>query len=256
MSVLCDLDGVIYRGQTPLPGVKPALERLREEGVAIFFITNNSTLSPQAAADKITRVTGFEADAAQVLTSCLAAVSLLGPDDGPVLMVGEEGVVDAVARTGLPTTEDAMEARSVLVGLTRSLTYELLGRAMRAIRNGARFIATNDDTTFPTEDGLLPGCGAIVAAIAVSSGVAPIVAGKPNQPMRDLIRSRGVTDAWVIGDRADTDIVLAQREPGWRSVLVLTGVSDEDGSETAGADHVVADFPAAVDLVLAGLDES
>jgi len=256
LSVLCDLDGVIYRGQTRLPGVKAGLERLSEESVPTFFITNNSTRSPQAAADKITRVTGFDATAAQVLTSCLAAVSLLGPDDGPVLMVGEEGVADAVARAGLPTTEDPMAARSVLVGLTRSFTYELLGRAMTAIRNGARFIATNDDTTFPTEEGLLPGCGAIVAAIAVSSGVEPVVAGKPNRPMRDLIKSRGVTDAWVIGDRADTDIALARHEPGWRSILVLTGVSEEEGSETAGADHVVVDFPAAVDLVLAGLHPS
>lgn len=256
MTVLCDLDGVIYRGRMALPGVPEALARLRAADVDVFFITNNSTRSPQAGAEKITQVTGFEVDPSRVLTSALAAVTLLGPDDGPVLLVGEEGVSDAVARAGLTVTENPLEAGSVLVGLTRSLTYELLGRAMNAIRNGARFIATNDDTTFPTETGLMPGCGAIVAAIAAASGARPEVAGKPNPPMRELIRSKGVTTAWVIGDRADTDVALAQDEEGWRSILVLTGITAIEDASGARADFVAADFPAAVDLVLSHPDPS
>lgn len=252
MTVLCDLDGVIYRGRSVLAGVPEALRRLSEADVEVFYITNNSTRTPEEGADKIQTLTGSATSGDQVLSSSLAAVSLLGPEDGPVLVVGEGGVSDAVQRAGLTETEDPDEARSVLVGLARHVDYDLLGRAMRAIRSGARFIATNNDATFPTENGFMPGAGAIVAAIAAATSKEPIVAGKPNGPMRELIRSRGVGQAWVIGDRADTDIAIARDEPDWTSILVLTGVAADDDARESGADHVVADFPAAVDLVLSG----
>jgi HAD superfamily hydrolase (TIGR01450 family) len=256
LTVLCDLDGVVYRGGTVIPGAPGALRRLHDAAVEVFFITNNSTRTPRQGAAKIERLTGVEIDPEHVLGSSLAAVSMLGPDDGPVLAVGEDGVVDAIARAGLEVTEDPGAARAVLVGLTRDLTYRLLADAMSAIRSGARFIATNDDATFPTEDDLLPGAGAIVAAISAATGVEPEVAGKPHPAMRRLIRSRGVSSAWVIGDRVDTDIALAWDEPDWSSILVLTGVTDAAGAEIARADHVVDDFPTAVDLVLSRLQPS
>lgn len=256
MTVLCDLDGVLYRGGTAIRGAPEALGRLHDAGIEVFFITNNSTRSPREGAAKIERLTGVEIDPEHVLGSSLAAVSMLGPDDGPVLAVGEEGVLDAIDRAGLDVTEDPDAARTVLVGLTRDLTYRLLADAMSAIRSGARFIATNDDATFPTEDDLLPGAGAIVAAISAATGVEPEVAGKPHPAMRQLIRSRGVRSAWVIGDRVDTDIALAWDEPDWTSILVLTGVTDAAEAENADADHVVEDFPAAVDLVLSGSQQS
>lgn len=226
------------------------MQRLSGAGVDVLYITNNSTRTPEAGAEKIRRLTGTRVDANQVLSSSLAAVGLLGADDGPVLVVGEEGVSDAVARAGLEETLDPARARSVLVGLTRGLSYDLLGAAMTAIRSGARFIATNDDVTFPTETGLMPGAGSIVAAISAATGQRPEVAGKPNGAMRELIRSRGVGAAWVVGDRADTDVALASREPDWRSILVLTGVTEPEAAADAGADFVVADLSAAVDLVL------
>ena len=256
MTVLCDLDGVIYRGRSVLAGVPEALRRLGDAGVDVFYITNNSTRTPEEGAEKIRSLTGLETSAEQVLSSSLAAVSILGPDDGPVLVVGEGGVSDAVERAGLTETEDPDDARSVLVGLARHIDYDLLGRAMGAIRSGARFIATNNDATFPTEDGFMPGAGAIVAAIAAATSREPIVAGKPHGPMRDLIRSRGVGEAWVIGDRADTDIAIARDEPDWTSILVLTGVAGDDDAGEYEADHVVADFPEAVDLVLSGSRKS
>jgi glycerol 3-phosphatase-2 len=256
LTVLCDLDGVIYRGQEVIPGVPAALRRLTDSGIEIFYITNNSTRTPESGAEKVERLTGVSVAPEQILSSSLAAVGLLLPDDGPVLVVGEDGVRDAVARAGLAETADPAEARSVLVGLTRSVSYELIGDAMNAIRAGARFIATNDDVTFPTESGVMPGAGAIVAAIAASSGVDPIVAGKPNEPMRRLIRSHGVGAAWVVGDRPDTDVALAAAEPDWVSLLVLTGVAGDAAGERHDADHVVADFPAAVDLVLSGAQQS
>lgn len=251
MTILCDLDGVIYRGGVAVPGVRPALERLNAAGHSVYFITNNSTRTPDATAEKITRLTGAEITADLVLTSGMAAMTLLEPGDGPVLVVGEDGLRSEVSRAGLDMTDDPAAAGAVVVGLLRSLTYEIIRDAMLAVRNGARFIATNDDSTFPTEHGLAPGCGAIVAAIAASAEATPEVAGKPNEPMRSLIRSRVGGEAWVIGDRLDTDIAMAIAEPGWRSVLVLTGITSHDEAKAAsGVDLLGADFTEAVDLVL------
>lgn len=256
MNVLCDLDGVLYRGARALPGVPEALERLVRSGIGVYFITNNSTRTPQGTAAKITAVTGVDVEADQVFTSSMAATTLLEAADGPVLIVGEEGVRHAVDEAGLTTTDDPDAAKAVVVGLTRALTYEMLAGAMRAIINGARFVATNNDTTFPTEDGLAPGSGAIVAAIAAATGVQPEVAGKPYPAMRDLIRAKVDGEVWMVGDRVDTDVAMASMEPGWRSVLVLTGVSDSDAGADAPADFVVEDFPAAVDLVLGHVQQS
>lgn len=256
MTVLCDLDGVIYRGAVAIPGVAEALTELADAGVPVFFITNNSTRTPEATAEKISRLTGLDVVGDQVLTSAMAAMTMLGSEDGPVFVVGEDGVVSAVTGAGFAITEDPMEAGAVVVGLTRSLSYDLISDAMVAVRNGARLIATNDDTTFPTEDGLAPGCGAIVAAIAASSEVVPEVAGKPNRPMRDLIRSKAGGHAWIVGDRLDTDIALGESEPGWRAILVLTGITSREEAEAAGVKLVVEDFAAAADLVLADHERS
>lgn len=256
MTVLCDLDGVLYRGSEAIPGAGAALESLLASGTPIFFITNNSTRTPEATSEKISRLTGVEVGGERVLTSAHAAMAMLDGSDGPVLAVGEEGLRDAVRVAGFAITEDPEKAGSVVVGLTRSLSYQTINDAMKAVRNGARFIATNNDTTYPTEDGLAPGCGAIVAAIAAASGAEPEVAGKPNQAMCDLIRSKVDGDAWVIGDRLDTDIALADCQPGWRAILVLTGITDRETAANADVDFVVDHFPAAVDLVLGHLEPS
>jgi len=256
-QVICDLDGVIYRGQVPIPGSAEGLRRLVGSANDVFFVTNNSTRTPETGARKITVMTGVPVSPDRLITSSVAAASILSDRDDPVLIVGEEGVYEAVRGAGRSLTEDPGDARSVVVGLTRSLTYDLVAAAATSVRNGARFIATNVDPTFPTEGGLIPGSGAIVAAISTAAGRMPEIAGKPHAPMRALIRSRGVSpNAWVIGDRVDTDIALAQGEPGWRTVLVLTGVTTEAEAVLSGADFIVDDFAAAVDLVLADPDKS
>lgn len=247
-NVVCDVDGVIYRGSRVLPGVPEGLTRLRDAGTRLLFVTNNSMRSPVEAAARITDLTGVEVSPGEMCTSPQAAAMTLRPSDTPVFVVGETGIAETLAAGGVELTTDATRARCVMVGLTRRITYDWIASAAEAVRRGARFIATNTDPTYPIEDGLLPGAGAIVAAIATAAGRDPEIAGKPHQPMVDLVRSR-LDDGpvWVIGDRIDTDIALA-RAGGWRSILVMGGVTDD--SEDSDADEVAGGFGEAVDLIL------
>jgi HAD superfamily hydrolase (TIGR01450 family) len=247
-AVVCDLDGVVYLGDSVIDGVPVALHRLADAGSRVLFVTNNASRTPAQVATKITRLTGHETSADDVCTSSQAAERMLRPADLPVLVVGDIGITSVLEAAGRPMTDDPGRAGSLMVGLTRALDYELIAAAASAVRAGARFIATNVDPTYPTAQGLMPGAGSIVAAIAVAGGVEPEIAGKPHGPMRDLVRSRIDDGAWVVGDRVDTDVAMALHEPDWTSILVLTGVSTE--SEGPAADHVVPDLAAAVDLIL------
>ncbi|MCI0425736.1 MAG: HAD-IIA family hydrolase [Actinobacteria bacterium] len=249
IDVVCDLDGVVYLGDTVLDGVPDALRRLRDAGARILFVTNNAAKTPGQVAEKVSRLTGVAYDPADVCTSPEAAEGMLRDVDLPVYVVGDVGITEVLSRAGRDQTRDPGEARSVMVGLTTGLDYRQIAEAATALRNGARFIATNLDPTYPTTAGPLPGAGAIVAAIEVASGVEPEVAGKPYSPMRDLVKTRLSGPAWVIGDRVDTDMAMAHDEPGWVSVLVLSGAT-RNGQAGIDADHVVADLPAAVDLLL------
>ena len=249
MNVICDIDGVVYRGERLIPGSDLALRRLRDAGATVHFATNNSTKSTLTVSEKLTRITGVDFDPGSIVTSSQAAVHLLGPDPGLVMVLGSEGIVSALADAGIEMTDDPLDAKALLVGLDFDLSYDRLSRAADAVRYGARFIATNTDPTYPVAEGLLPGGGAMVAAVQVTTGVVPEVAGKPHAPMRALLRAKGIEEAWVIGDRVDTDIALARAETDWTSILVLTGVTGPD--DTGEADHVVPDLAAAVDLMLA-----
>ena len=223
-NVVCDLDGVVYLQGTPVPGAGQALVELAEIGFSVLFVTNNSTRSPEAIAARIADLTGYPAQDHQVIGSAEAAVTLLGTERGPAFVVGGDGIRRAMTVAGVPETDDPKAAAAVIVGLDTGITYERLRDAAVAVRSGARFIATNTDATYPTPDGLWPGAGAMVAAITVASGVEAEVAGKPNPAIRRLIRERlKPGPVWVVGDRPETDLAMAQVE-GWTSVLVLTGV--------------------------------
>ncbi len=248
-TVICDLDGVVYRGGESLPGASDALARLVASGFRIVFVTNNSTRTDGQVADKLEKVVGHRPDIDDIVTSARAALALV-PEMASCLVVGGDGILEAIDSGGYSVTRSPDEADCVIVGLDRGFDYGQLDIASRAIRSGALFVATNVDLTFPAERTLMPGAGAIVAAIEAASGVKPLVAGKPEKPIRDLIRRRGVEDAWVIGDRIDTDIAMAGAEEDWTSILVLTGVTPA-GGDTGDADHVTADLAAAVDLVIA-----
>ena len=249
MNVLCDIDGVVYRGDQLLPGSDIALRRLIQAGIGLWFVTNNSTRPPAYISQKIERITGVEISPDAIVTSSQSAVRMLDEGQDPVMVLGSEGIHSALTDAGIGETADPKEARALLVGLDWDLNYDRLTRAADAVRLGARFIATNTDPTFPIADGLLPGGGACVAAVQATTGVAPEIAGKPHPPMRSLLREKGIGEAWVIGDRGDTDVALAKAEPDWISILVLTGVTA--AGEGVAADHVAPDLAAAVELVLA-----
>lgn len=250
-TIVFDLDGVVYLGDEVVPGATRVLEWCRSEGMRPLFVTNNSVRTPQQVVEKVERVAGFSTEPDEVITSALAAADLVARRGGRrALVVGERGIVEALEDQGVVVTTDPEQCDHVVVGLSRSVTYDLLSAATAAVRNGATLIASNLDATFPTPRGLRPGAGSLVAAVETSTDVIAIPAGKPFAPIRKLIADRSVGEVMVVGDRPDTDIALGIAE-GWPTFLCLTGVIDDPGAvparflPTAVLDSV-ADLPDAV----------
>jgi glycerol-1-phosphatase len=222
-----DLDGVVWLAGRPIPGGDEAVARLRGAGARVVFATNNSAPTRAELQRRLAHC-GITADDADLLRSADVAAGLLTPGS-TALVVGEDGVVEALGARGV-TVVPAPPADAVVVGITRSFTYDVLARAMAAVRGGARLLGTNEDSTFPTPDGLVPGAGALLAAVATASGVEPEVAGKPHRPTAEAIAARvpaGDLRA-MVGDRPATDGALAL-QLGVPFALVLTGVTPPDG---------------------------
>ncbi len=222
--VLCDLDGVVWLSGVPIPGSVDAIRRLREAGHRVLFVTNNSfsEVGDQEAA--LGRL-GIPA-VGDVLTSSMAAALLVSPDER-VMVCGGPGIVEAIAARGaLAVNVPPYDA--VIVGFHRDFDYEVMRKASDAVRAGARLIATNDDATYPTPDGPIPGGGSIVAGIATASEVDAVVAGKPFEPMAGLVRRiTGIDDlseAVMVGDRPSTDGLMALTL-GCRYAHVWSGVT-------------------------------
>lgn len=227
-ALVCDMDGVLYLEERGIPGAGEAVDRVRRSGWRVVFATNNATRTPSDLVRSLADRTGIRADESEIVSSAQAIATRI--HEGPVLVVGEQGLREAVGERGLAVTDDPLAAAAVVVGLDRQFDYVKLAAATTAISRGARFFAANHDPAFPTPDGPMPGGGSLAAAIAAASGVTPVYGGKPHRPMRALVAERlGNADpVWVVGDRPDTDIALG-REAGWRTVLVLSGiVSDPD----------------------------
>ncbi len=247
-TVVCDLDGVVYVGDRSVPGAGEALDRIARAGLGLLFATNNASRPPAEGARKISDLTGHPVQPSQVVTSAMAAASLLGHPGPACLVVGGAGLIEAVEGSSGSVVESWEKAEVVVTGYTRDLTYEMLRDAALAIRNGARFIASNDDATFPAPNGLWPGAGATVAYLERATDVSPVIAGKPHEPMRRLIGDRvGPGPVWMVGDRPETDLAMAKAE-GWTAVLALTGVVRDpaDVPEALKPDVVVssiADLP-------------
>lgn len=225
-----DMDGVIYRGHAAIPGAAALIANLQARRIPFLFLTNNATLTAAQFQAKLAAM-DILVDEDAIFTSSLATAHWLAGQTGArVYVVGESGLREAIAQAGLEVVTDWRRAAWVAAGLDREATWHSLKDAALAIRAGARFVATNNDATLPTEEGELPGAGAIVAFLRTASGVEPTIVGKPQVAMFEqaLARCRVSAAATVmVGDRVETDIVGAQAA-GLRTIGVLSGVSRAD----------------------------
>ncbi|MGQ0719869.1 MAG: HAD-IIA family hydrolase [Pseudonocardiales bacterium] len=228
-AVVLDLDGTVVRGAEPVPEAPDVVNELREAGRAVLFITNNASRAPEEVAEHLTAL-GVRTAPQDVLTSGQAAVAMLAaqlPVSAAVLVVGSEALSAAVRSAGLRPVATASERPAAVVqGHSPETGWARLAEACLAIRSGALWIACNIDRTLPTERGLLPGNGAMVAALQAATDREPEVAGKPARSLLDTAVERtGAQRPLVVGDRLDTDIEGA-RAAGLDSLLVLSGVAD------------------------------
>lgn len=223
MTWALDLDGVIWLADDLIRGSAAAVAALRSQGERVVFLTNNSN---KVVGDYVAKLEGMgiATAAEELVTSAQAAASLLEPGSTALVCAGP-GVAEALAEREIEIVTEG-PADAVVVGWHPDFDYDRLKAAATAVMNGARLVGTNDDATYPTPDGLIPGGGALLAAVAYASSAVAEVAGKPNPAMVALVESRvgPVTD--MVGDRPDTDGLLAGRM-GARFHLVLSGVTKE-----------------------------
>jgi HAD superfamily hydrolase (TIGR01450 family) len=226
MAWILDLDGVVWLSDDRIPGSAEAIERLRARGDRVLFVSNNSSARVDEYLSKLERV-GVPAERSDLVTSGQAAATLLDAGQTALLCAGP-GVEEALEERGVRIVRDG-DADAVVVGWHRDFDYDGLTRAARAVMHGARLVGTNDDATYPTPTGPIPGGGAILAAVATAAGVDPTIAGKPHPPIVELVRTRLGEDldgSTVVGDRPSTDGRLAVAL-GVRFALVLSGVTKE-----------------------------
>jgi 4-nitrophenyl phosphatase len=246
-----DLDGVVWLAGEAIPGSPEAIDRLRSAGENLAFVTNNSGLMVGEYVRMLERA-GVHVDPAELATSAQAAATLLEPGTR-VAFLGGGGVREALEGAGVEIVPTDAQPEAVVVGRTLELDFQSLAGAAAAIRQGARFIATNTDATFPTPGGPEPGAGALVAYLEVGSGRKAEAAGKPEAPMAKLVLSRFGPPGIVVGDRPETDGGFAERL-GAPFALVLTGVTRSSDLPVTPAPALVADdLRAVVDRHFASL---
>jgi len=250
-ALLLDLDGTVYRGGGAVDGAEPAVRAAHQAGVTVRFVTNNASRSPEDVADHLRRL-DIPAKPDEVSTSAQAAAGMLVdrvPPGARVLIVGTDALAAEAENRGYEPVRKAGEGvAAVLQGLSQTLGWPDLAEACVAIRAGALWLASNVAPTLPTERGLLPGNGALVAALVAATDQHPLVAGKPARPlMDDAIAAAGATRPLAVGDRLDTDIAGAVNV-GIDSLLVPTGVATPADLLAAGPGerptYVAADLAA------------
>lgn len=245
---LIDLDGVMYRGETVVEGAAGFVTTLRAAGTPFLFLTNNSSRTQEQYARRLQSM-GIPAKPEEFFTSALATAEYLArraPAGSRVLMIGMDGLREALEKAGFVLVQDPAEAQYCVVGYDIHLTYKDLVRASTAIRAGAPFIGTNPDPTLPVEGGFVPGNGAILAALATATGVQPTVIGKPERIILDLALERldlQPGECAILGDRLDTDIV-GGKKAGLFTILILTGSTTAEEALRANErpDLIVKDF--------------
>lgn len=229
-AFIIDMDGVLYRGQTCLPGAKAFLQTLQRESLPYVLLTNNSTLTVAQYVEKLGRM-GIEVAPECIMTSAVATALYLAErakPETPIYMIGEGGLEEALRSQDFVLTDQSPEY--VVVGLDSDVTYEKLSTATLAIRAGAVFIGTNPDRTIPSERGLEPGAGAILAAIEAATDTSPQIVGKPQPGVFETALRKlntNLDETMMVGDRLETDIVGGV-QAGLQTILVLTGATSRD----------------------------
>ncbi len=235
-TILLDMDGVLWRGADPVLDIRELFIHIRAHKYSVYCVTNNSTRSVRYYRQKLNRF-GADLEDNQIITSSEATAALLNarfPQGGPVFVVGEEGLHEALQNYGFYTDEgDQVESTlAVVAGMDRNLTYQKIEIAANLISQGILFLGTNPDPTFPLPDGFAPGAGVIIKAIETASGKHADVIGKPEKHLYNLALQRARSapeETMMIGDRLETDIAGAQNL-GIRTGLVLSGVTDKSAA--------------------------
>jgi 4-nitrophenyl phosphatase len=230
-ALIIDMDGVVWKADTPIGDLESTFKRIRERGLKFVFATNNSTKTSEQYMARLAKF-GVEVEPWQVITSSQAvahAVAQKFPAGIKVFMIGEDGIRLALEEKGfeIVSVEKAEQAEVFVMGIDREINFDKVAEGTLLVRNGIPFYGTNTDKTFPTPRGEIPGSGAWLSIITTATGVEPIIAGKPHPYLMDLsLEKLGVEkeEVLVVGDRLETDIAAGQKA-GIPCALVLSGVS-------------------------------
>lgn len=226
-GLVIDMDGVLWHGDTAMPGLPEFFAILKQRQIKFILATNNNTQTPNGFVQKAGKL-GVEVSPEQVVTAAVATVHYLCSRYQPgsrIYVVGEAALKGLIADAGFVVADT--EVRAVVATMDRELTYDMLKRATLHIRAGADFIGPNPDTSYPTAEGIVPGGGAILAAISAASDCQPLIIGKPEGWVFQICLERmqlGVEETASLGDRLETDIAGGQRI-GMKTILVFSGVS-------------------------------
>jgi 4-nitrophenyl phosphatase len=236
-GVVLDMDGVLWRGDQPLPGFHDTFTWFAEKNIPYALLTNNSGKTQAQYVEKLARLGVTSVSPERILTSASATATYLSnhyPAGTRVYVVGMDGIRAALTEVGFDVVSEEDGADVVVAGIDFNFTYAKLKRAALLIRDGAAFIGTNGDKTFPSTEGLIPGAGSILAMLETATGVAPLVIGKPGRPMFEAalrVTNTAADKTLMVGDRLDTDIGGAQAA-GMKTALLLSGVATPEDMAT------------------------
>ena len=235
-NIIFDMDGVLHRGETPIPGAAETISELRKRGLRIFFLTNNGEHTREFFVERL-RGFGFEAHVEEMYSSSYGVARYVNENlGGKTVFTFSEGMRKELEKNGV-VVDNTNKAEVVVASLDVHLTYDKLVAAFQAIIGSAVFLASNDDASYPVENGVLkPGAGAITAALEKSTGRKPTIIGKPQPYLLDIIvKQHGLDkeETLMVGDRLETDILMAKQE-GLKSCFVLSGVSCKEEIEKTG----------------------
>ena len=236
-ALIIDMDGVVWKADSPIGDLATTFRRIRERGLKFVFATNNSTKTSEQYVERLASF-GVDVEPWQIITSSQAAAGAIAkkfPPGTKVFMIGEDGIRKALEERGfeIVPVENATQAQAVVMGIDRGINFQKASEATLLVRNGVPFYATNADKTFPTPRGEIPGSGAWLSIITTATGVEPIVAGKPFPFLMELSLEKldvSKEEALVVGDRLETDIAAGQAV-GCPCALVLSGVSTREEAE-------------------------